>query len=671
MRARFARAVALAVGISACTNGTDAGGASTATASVAAKDGGSGRPTGDIGNSDTMRRKAVSYCEGATHARYDPVAAPGLDMMPDDFWTQDDATRATGLRISFDAAAHPWIGQTPASFRHFYDDLGTLDGWGITAGIVLRFSAPPGALPSGATSTASDTVQLLDLGGLQAERVPFEVQLTDEGRTAILWPMRPLRAGTRHAVFVTRKHVAHDGGCIAPSPALRSVLEGSAHDARLVRLVPRYAQALAAAGLGAGDISAATVFTSQTTLGAAEAVATDIQARAHPWTLPLACTQTAYTDNDGKPQALRTCGTSLSGHDYRSGRAVGSGTPTKGWSLPVAVWLPATGKGPFPVVVFGHGLGSDRWQGKALAEVAAPQGIATVAIDAVQHGTHPGGGNKGTLNSVIGFFAISMATASVDAIRLRDNFRQSTFDGLQLLDAVTDKPDVDGDGVAEFDASRISYVGVSLGGIMGPGLLALTPRIRAAVLPVAGARVGSIISDSVQFAPIIAALQPDGTEAGDVDRFFPVLQTLLDAGDPAAYAARIRTGRSDGSVPHVLQTMAIDDEIVPNSCNRALARALGLQPVAPAWQPLGLGPAAVAAPFQANGPGGATLALFQYNRVTKQPGTAPQKAEHGNVPGSREGLHQALHFLQTWLATGKAVVEDPYVALGTPALAGK
>ncbi|MSP92643.1 MAG: hypothetical protein EXR79_12710 [Myxococcales bacterium] len=664
-------AVACAVVGAGCAGNSDHRISPSATDSVAKPaDAGSTRG-GDAGNSDTNRRKAISYCEGQTRALYDPVASAGTDVLPDDFWTVDDPASVTGVRVRFDASKHAWIDKTPPSFRHFYDDLGRLDGWGVTAGIVLRFSAAPGALPSGATSTSSEAVQLLDLGGSKPERVPFEVQLTDAGRTAILWPMRPLRPATHHAVFVTRKHLAADGTCISPSLALRSVLDGSAPDARLQRMVPRLQQARTAAGLEAGDVSAASVFTTQSTTAPAEAIAADILGRLHPWALPLTCTETAYADNDGKPQTLRTCSTAFAGHDYRKEGAIGSGAPAKQWSMPVAVWLPAQGKGPFPVVVFGHGLGSDRWQGKALAEVAAPQGIATVAIDAVQHGTHPAGGNKGTLNSVIGFFAISVATASVDAIRLRDNFRQSSFDGLQLLDALADQPDADGDGIAEFDVAKISYVGVSLGGIMGPALLALTPRIRAAVLPVAGARVGSIISDSVQFAPIIAALQPDGTEPGDVDRFFPMLQTLLDAGDPAAYAARIRAGRADGSVPHVLQTMAIDDEIVPNSCNRALARALGLQLVAPAWQPLGLGPPAVAAPMQGNGPGGATLALFQYDRVTKQPGAAPQKAEHGNVPGSREGLHQALHFLQTWLATGKAVVEDPYAALATPAMTGK
>jgi dienelactone hydrolase len=611
---------------------------------------------------------AVNWCKGATAWLWDPAAATSLSAFPDDAHTVDDAQTPTGVRVQFGSGAKAMIDATPASYRGVFTDLQTLDGWGVTAGIVLRFTDVLGELPSGATSTLADSVRLLDLGDAKPVKVPFEVQRTDEGKSAILWPMLPLRPRTRHAVVVTRQLLDAKGLCLAPSPSLRSIHDHTATDAALLRLRPRHEEVLTKTGLQASDLSALLVFTTQSTWHTGLAIADDIAARGHPWTQKLTCQLQDYTGKDGKPAQFRACTTAFAGHDYRKGRTIADGKPVKDWTMPVAVWLPPAGKGPFPVVVFGHGLGSGKDQGKALAEVAAPQGMATVAIDAVQHAQHPGGGNKGTFNSVLAFFAIDPAIQSVDPLKLRDHFRQSSYDGLQLIDAISDQPDLDGDGAPELDPQHVAYVGVSLGGIMGPPLLSLTPRVQAAVLAVAGARVGAIIADSATFAPIIFALKPEGTTDGDVDRFFPVLQTLLDAGDPAAVWAGLAQGRGDGSVPHVLQTMAIADAIVPNSANRALARAIGLPLVPPVVQPVGLLNVAGKAPLQGNGPKGATWGLFQYDRVTKEAGGKVLAAEHDNVPGSREGLHQAGEFLKAWLATGVARIVDPYLELGTAGL---
>ena len=53
-----------------------------------------------------------------------------------------------------------------------------------------------------------------------------------------------------------------------------------------------------------------------------------------------------------------------------------------------------------------------------------------------------------------------------------DNWRQSTYDKLQLIQTLVDAPDIDGDGTLEFDTDRMAYWGVSLGGTGGGGLAA-------------------------------------------------------------------------------------------------------------------------------------------------------------------------------------------------------
>ncbi len=252
------------------------------------------------------------------------------------------------------------------------------------------------------------------------------------------------------------------------------------------------------------------------------------------------------------------------------------------------MFLPLSGTPPYPTILFGHGLGSGREQGADLAELAAPMGIATVAIPALMHGEHPTNPDPGasTLIVVTNFFAIGddLETRAIYALRLRDNFRQSTYDKLQLTRILTSSPDVDGDGSADLDGTRLAYLGASLGGIMGPELLALTDAYHAGLLAVPGARVVSIISDSSLFGTLIVLLRPRGTTAGDVDRFFPIMQTVVDRGDSGSYAGHVLRDRLRGdpsaTPPSIVEGVALDDDTVPNPSNYALARALDI-PIAP------------------------------------------------------------------------------------------
>ena len=97
--------------------------------------------------------------------------------------------------------------------------------------------------------------------------------------------------------------------------------------------------------------------------------------------------------------------------------------------------------------------------------------MATVAIDAVSHGEHPAGGAKSTIDAVAKFFAVDFATQGFKSLILRDNWRQSTYDKLQLVRLLTDaantkRNDIDGDGKDDLltDRAHFAYFGVSLGG---------------------------------------------------------------------------------------------------------------------------------------------------------------------------------------------------------------
>ena len=632
---------------------------------------------------DDLPKRSLTFCDGPTSQLYDPVtdtsaALAVFDTFPDDLLTRPEPSSITGLQVTTDPAALPRVVHVPAEYSSVITDLSLLDGWGTSAGIYLRFdgpvSAPPSGLPASLQTQALILAKVVDG---EASRVPYETRLLDEGTTLLVEPMVPLAPAARHILVATRLLAAADGQCIAPSPVLQQLLNRRSEHPRGCAISGRYRVALRAVDVAPQDVAAATVFTTQSIVERSALVAADIAARTYTWAKELACQPAGAV--------YRQCEGSFSAADYRVVRPApasqhgvalwlpptGTITPTGWHEHAVRVWLPPTGDGPWPVVIFGHGLGSDRGQGKRLAEVAAPLGFATVAIDAVRHGDHPLGGATSTIASLTAFFGISLDPFGFDFIGLRDNWRQSTWDKLQLLALLRQAPDANGDGKDDLDATRMGYIGVSLGGIMGPELLSLTPHLGFAILSVAGGKVSAIIEHGEQLGGLVKLLKPKDASPGDIARFFPALQTLLEKGDAANWAPQVLANRlaAGGSKPpSVLMQMAIDDDIVPNVATRLLARAMGITHAGAELQPIGLLPLAAKLPMSGNLGDGRTAALFQFDRTTAKPGQPPVKADHSSTPACLEAMAQDSRFIETWLANEPVEVVDPYVVLKTPQL---
>src|SRR5207237_9757804 len=104
---------------------------------------------------------------------------------------------------------------------------------------------------------------------------------------------------------------------------------------------------------------------------------------------------------------------------------------------------------------------------------------------------------------------------------------------------------------------------------------------------------------------------------------------------------------------HLLMGMVIGDDTVPNTCNRALARALGVPVVPPARQDVGLVSVLAAAPVRANLPDGRTAGLVQLDRIHAADGSVVP-ATHRNVADSDVGARTWLRFLESY------EIVDPY-----------
>ncbi len=584
---------------------------------------------------------------------------------------ESDASTVTGQRLQFLEADYPGLAPTLGGYlATLTEDLSEVDGFGINAEVVFQFGRAfdVSRLPTPEeTGAAGAPLGIVVVSPGPPRLVPVLVTTTDDDRTLLLAPAQPLPARARVAAFVTTALEPAARGCIERSSAVDARLSGTLSSDERDAL-----DALVSLGV-ATDASALVSLVAYPTQSIEEdglAIRADIEANPPEWeTEPTCAPETQWLRCTGAMRARFY-------QDPADGvirRAASSPATAHGtYVLPVTLWLPLTGTAPFRTLVYGHGLTGTREQAAQLARFAAPLGIATVAIDAPEHGDHPSVEvpGRGELDTLLQFFAINstmLRERALEAARLRDNFQTGAFDRLQLVSLLASDPDVTGDGMPDLDPDGIAYLGVSLGGLMGPQHIALDEHVGAGVLVVGGGRVSAIISDSAMFGSLITLLRPRTATEGDVRRFFPFLQPILERGDAASWAPFITQG-SLGGAPRdvdVLLGVALDDEIVPNVSNYTLARAFGMPIVEPVLRPV---PAMLSAPAPLRGnvrEGRATTGMLQFDVVGDGMG-GTETADHGNVGASDVGADAWLDFLTTHWDAPPARIRDPYLAIGLP-----
>jgi hypothetical protein len=303
---------------------------------------------------------------------------------------------------------------------------------------------------------------------------------------------------------------------------------------------------------------------------------------------------------------------------------------TKTETIPLLLTVPNAASGKtrpsqgWPVVIYQHGITRNRTDMFAVSQTLASQGFAVIAIDIPLHGLPPGhpfniestplaatGAHERTFNVDLikndgsacpagqaicpdgqpdpsGAHMINLGSL----LTSRDNLRQGIVDLFSLSRAI---PTMSYDGVAgaDFDQSRVSFVGQSLGSIIGTSFAAFDPAINTAVLSVPGGGVARLLDGSATFGPRIrAGLAAAGVTAGtpDYDRFLGAAQQAIDAADPLNTAFALAAKRvlvhevvGGGSV--------LPDQVIPNTVpgaplagTEALIRALGLSSITASTQ---------------------------------------------------------------------------------------
>jgi hypothetical protein len=215
----------------------------------------------------------------------------------------------------------------------------------------------------------------------------------------------------------------------------------------------------------------------------------------------------------------------------------------------------------------------------ALTGALAMNGFATVAIDHPLHGERRIVLNEGEENELVVSATETDPTHYLNLQSLltaRDNLRQSVADGLALRLAVNGMIDLSNPAAPDlnvFDASKVYYVGHSLGAITGTLLTAVanTPantgdaatdalvnvlyKINATVLANPGSSIANFLLESGAFSPLIKAMVTYGLGnelsamiQANIDDLQSVIAANLALGDgasascTAAYAAVVAGG---------------------------------------------------------------------------------------------------------------------------------
>lgn len=291
---------------------------------------------------------------------------------------------------------------------------------------------------------------------------------------------------------------------------------------------------------------------------------------------------------------------------------------TSDQTVPLFITVPNANSGQskpeagWPVVIYGHGVGSNRVEAATVADSLAAAGYVVVAMDFPIHGISPdftpqlaplyientpfapianertfdldiwnnetgAPGPDGLIDPPI-FNALF--GGMINTLGGRDAVRQGIAD-LSVLTLSLPGIDLDGDSMPDLNGSDVAFVGHSWGAIHGGPFSALEPLVTRSFLSSTGGGLARFIEASEWLRPIVRAFLSGlaGLEPGtaDYELFFTVWQTAVDSADPINWAD-LACNLSPIMVHEVLENDVIPNSVptAPLSGSGPLIAAMGL-----------------------------------------------------------------------------------------------
>lgn len=588
---------------------------------------------------------------------FDELAVQGIDRAEvaalwtftttvDTELTMSKAMRVMPLPIDLlrDAAAStidlPIYAEDSELERHSKEHLNRFDGFGPTMTPQFQFTAPIDP-----ATVTTDSVQLWKIA-TPPEQIAGTVAVSEDGLRVTFTPGKPLRERSQYVLAVRDSLRDADGRPLAPMSVghlLRSkqplLLDGASTIGAValdeaLRLEPaRASQSAFLNGIGENDLLAAWPYTTMSIT----APLIEAQSSAERLGVPL------------DPQDVTSMSPFDAALDFPLGaltlwnvKTVFNGTIlspdfldplTRAENLdgshvnrpiPFTLTIPDSAHPgvPLPVVIFGHGLVTERRFVLSVSDALADKGFAVIAIDFPYHGARsvctmqsplclpdplsdtgemicPNLCNDGSTCSADGschddvtgattalkeFPVVKMVQATgaafieVESItNTREHFRQSIVD-LGALSRSLRFGNWQAFTGYSFDADNVTYLGQSLGGILGGLYAPLDPAIKRAVLNVPGAGLVPMFDESLFFGlQIDAFYERHDVTLGSAEhaRFQNIAHWMIDTVDPINVARHLVTEPIPGhALPpggrHVLVQRATLDIIIPEAATMRL-----------------------------------------------------------------------------------------------------
>ncbi len=241
------------------------------------------------------------------------------------------------------------------------------------------------------------------------------------------------------------------------------------------------------------------------------------------------------------------------------------------------VLMPEAG---WPIVMYQHGITRNRTDVIAFADAQARAGFAVIAIDLPTHGVvdpnNPfNASNTAFPTDVEQTFGANVVSGQnfiniPSLLTSRDNLRQGAANLLTLRRSLGGIINVTTGTAFPIDTSRVGLIAHSLGGMVAIPYLGVETTPTPSSIVMAGATITTVLKESTSFSPVVAqGLARVGVFGEDVDAFYINAQEIVDAAEPANYAAAAAANH------HIHLISVIGDETVPNSSTENLAQLMG------------------------------------------------------------------------------------------------
>ncbi|USD31529.1 MULTISPECIES: chitin-binding protein [Vibrio] len=494
----------------------------------------------------------------------------GLPWPSNQAFTKKDSQSDTGLRLNIKNAifSNNFIHELPKSFTP-EDIINGKNGFSVAAPVLFEFHQPfdPSSLPS----DGGDSVQVFDYS--LDERVPVaplsskpaEVK-ADSSHIMSVYPRARFNYGNTHIAVVTNALKSDKGHDFRPSNGVTQAL--SQDGSELSNFYEPYIQYLESKGITREEIVSLTVFTTVTKEEATKQFAPlkEKVLKATP-KVEFDWDNSGYVhDSNEVVYSLKGRMQAMDFRDKQTGRIT---------NKPSNVWLDFTILFPkeslshsTPVVIYAHGLNGDQSDAKSVAAPALEDGHAVIAIDWVWHGSRAEDDSDHVGSIMKPDNAASLPGGAV----------QSNLDMHTLLNAInTSLQELDflpsPDGVPDLDKSKITFLGTSLGTILGHGFLSTTAGqgLNGGFLQVPGTNFGRILTNSVTYTSDSVSWQgivPKSATGSEASLFWSIMQTEFEIGEGVSYL--------DEKVTPIGMLYGLKDSFVPPYTGEAIAELANL-----------------------------------------------------------------------------------------------